>query len=92
MQGSSQRVFFVRARRHHLFLGALRHPRCPDLWQEVDIEFIRQAHHLMSLSVCVLKPNAGQAFHPVWVIILGRELGAFPHPAHLVEPATHRFC
>ena len=26
--------------RHDLGLRALRHPRCPDLGQEVDIEFI----------------------------------------------------
>jgi hypothetical protein len=80
----------VRAGCHHRFLGALRPPRCPDLWQEVDSACTRKDHHRMRLHVCVMKPHAGQAFDTVWVSTFGHELGAFLHPAHLVEPATHR--
>ena len=60
--------------------------------QEMNVECIRKDHHLMRLQVFVLKPNPGQTFEPVWVVIFGHELGAFPHPAALVEPAAHGFC
>ena len=92
MQCPSQIVFLVLAWRHDLVLRALRHPRCSDLWQEVNIELIRKHHDFMRLQVFVMKPNARQTLAPVWVIIFGHQLGPFPHPAHLVEPAAHGFC
>ena len=58
----------------------------------MNVEFIRTDHHLMRLQVFVMKPNTGQTFDPLWVIIFGHELGAFPHPADLVEPAADGFC
>src|SRR5918911_3242240 len=58
----------------------------------MNVEFIRKDHHLMRLQAFVMKPNPGQTFDPVWVVIFGRQFGAFPHPADLVEPAAHGFC
>jgi hypothetical protein len=54
-------------------------------------EFIGKDHHLMGLQIFVVQPNAGQTLNPVRVIIFGYQLGAFPHPAHLVEPAAYGF-
>jgi hypothetical protein len=84
-------MFLVRARRHDLVLRALPHPRCTDLRQEVDIEFIRKDHHLMRTQVFVLKPNPRQAFDPLRVVIFGHELSALPDPAYLMQPAPHSF-
>ena len=58
----------------------------------MDVEFIRKDHHLMGLQLCGMPPNPGQAFHPLWIVIFGRQLGPFPYPADLVEPAAHGFC
>ena len=91
MQRPSEIVLLVLPWRHDLSLRALRHPRRPDLGQEVNIEFIRKDHHLMRLQVFVLKPNTGQPLDPVRVVIFGDQLGPFPDPAHLVEPAAHGF-
>src|SRR4029453_9082983 len=92
MQRPSEIGLLIFSWRHDLSLRALRHPRCPDLGQEVDIEFIYQDHPLMRLQVFVLKSNAGQPLTPVRVIILGAQLAPFPDPADLMEPATHGFC
>ena len=90
MQRSSQIVLLIFAWRHDLGLRAVRDPRCPDLGQEVKIEFIRKDHDLMGLQVFMMKPNAGQTLNPLWVIIFGHQLRPFPHLAYLVEPAAHR--
>ena len=42
-------------------------------------------------DVFVLQSNAGQPLTPVRVIIFGDQLGPFPDPADLMEPATHGF-
>ena len=60
--------------------------------QEVDIEFIRKDHHLTRTQVVMLKPNPGQAFGPMRVVIFGHQFGACPDPADLMEPAAHGFC
>ena len=91
MQRTSQIVLLIFAWRHDLFLCPLWHPGCPDLRQQVNIEFIRKEHDLMGLQVFVTKPNAGQTLNPLWVIIFGHQLSPFPHPAYLVEPAAHGF-
>ena len=91
MQRPSEIVLLIFSWRHDLGLRALRHPRCPDLGQEVDIEFIDKDHHLMRVQVFVLKSHAGQPLNPVRVIIFGDQLGPFPDPAYLMEPATHGF-
>src|SRR5262252_2218802 len=91
MQCSSEIVFLVRPRCHDLLLGPLGHPGGADLWQEVNIEFIREDYHLMRTQVFVLKPNPSQAFNPMRVIIFGHQFGALPDPAYLMEPATHGF-
>ena len=92
MQCPSQMVFLILAWRHDLLLHALRHPNHPDLREEVNIKFIRKDHYLMRLQVFGMKPNANQTLDPVRVIIFGYQLGAFPYPAHLMEPAPHGFC
>ena len=38
-----------------------------------------------------MKSNAGQPFDPVRVVIFRDQLGPFPYPADLVEPAASRF-
>src|SRR6185295_14602376 len=86
-----QIVLLVLAWGHHLFLRPLWHPGRSNLRQQVDIEFIRKDHPLMRLQMFALKPNARQTLDPVWVVIFGHQLGPFPHPAHLVEPAAHGF-
>ena len=91
MERPGKRVVLVRAGRHDLVLRALPHPGCADLRQEMHIEFIRKDHHRMRLQVFMMQPNAGQAFAPVWVVIFGHELGAFPYSAYLMEPASYRF-
>src|SRR5262245_40026048 len=91
MQRPSQIVFLVRAWRPNFFLGALEHPGGSDLRQEVDIGWFRQHHHLMDLQPFSMPPNPGHAFHSLRVVIFGRQLGPFPHPADLVEPAAHGF-
>src|ERR671936_2448642 len=53
-------VFLVRAGRHDLFLCPLRHPGCPDLRQEVNIEFIGKDHDLMSLKMLLTKSTTVQ--------------------------------
>src|SRR5262245_47336128 len=39
----------------------------------------------------MLKPNPGQAFNPVRVVIFGHQFGPFPDPPNLMEPATYGF-
>jgi hypothetical protein len=91
MQRPSEIVRLILPWRHDLGLRALRHPSRPDLGQEVNTEFIRKDHHLMRLQVFVMKPNTRQTVDPVRVVIFGHQLGPFPHPAYLVEPASYRF-
>ena len=91
MQGSREIVLLILPWRHDLGLRALQHPRRSDLGQEVHIEFIRKDHHLMRLQVCVMEPNTSQTGDPVRVVIFGHELGPFPHPTYLMEPAAYRF-
>src|SRR5438445_12529356 len=89
MQRTSQIVLLIFAWRHDLFLCPLWHPGCPDLRQQVNIEFIRKEHDLMGLQVFVTKPNAGQTLNPLWVIIFGHPLSSFSHAAYLVVPGAH---
>jgi hypothetical protein len=77
MQRASQIVFFVYAWRHDLGLCALRHPRCPDRRQEMNIEFSRKDYHLMRWHIVVMKPTAGQPLDPVWVVSLGTSSARF---------------
>ena len=42
----------------------------------------------MPLSVLRLEPNPCEAVDPFWSAIFGNELGPFPHPAHVMEPAS----
>ena len=91
MQCPSQIVLLVLACGHHLFLRALWHPGRSNLRQQVDIELIREDHHLMRLQLFALKPYTRQPLDPVRVVIFGHQLVPFPHPAHLVEPAAHGF-
>src|SRR5215471_19731778 len=58
----------------------------------MNIEFIRKDEYLMSLQGFDLKPNACQTLGPVRVIIFGHQLGPFPYPADLMEPASHSVC
>src|SRR5262245_50391495 len=92
MPRSSPVVFFVLSWRHELFLRAWWHPRCPNLWQEVDSEFIRKHHEFMGLQVIVRTPNTGSPLEPVWIIIFGYQLRPFPHPADRMEPAADGCC
>ncbi len=91
MQRPSQIVLLVLPWCHDLCLRALRHPRRPDLGEQVNIPFICKDHHLMRWQVFIVKPHAGQPFDPVRVVIFGHQLGPFPYPASLVEPASYRF-
>ena len=75
MQRSSQRVLRIFAWRHDLFLCPLWHPGCPDLRQQVNIEFIRKEHDLLGLQVFVMKPTAGQTLKPLRVIYAGGGVG-----------------
>ena len=92
MQRASQGVLFIGARGHELCLRALEHPGCTALGQEMTIEFIRKHQDCMRLHVVRHKPNTGAPLDPVWLSIFGHELGAFPDPADLMEPAAHGFC
>src|SRR5262252_7711099 len=92
MERPSTRVLLMRAGRHDLFLRALPHPGCADLWQEVDSECIGKHHDRMGLQGVVVQAHPGQAIDTVRVVIFGYQFGAFPHPAELVEPAAHRVC
>ena len=78
LERPSKRVFLVSARRHDLVLRALRHPRCADLRQEVDVEFIRLDHHFTGLQMFMMIPQASQTLDPVRVVIFGHQLGACP--------------
>jgi len=91
MECPSKIVFLVRAGRPDLFLCPLRPPGCPNLWQEVNIEFIGKDHDFMRLPMFMMKPNAGQPLDTLRVVIFGRQFGPFPYPAHLVEPAAYGF-
>src|SRR5438093_6910535 len=59
----------------------------PHLGQEMDIEFISKHHHLTRLQALGMQANPSQAFDPLRVVIFGDQLGPFPHPAHVMEPA-----
>ena len=77
VERSCQIVLFVRAWCHDFPLLPLGHPRRTDLGQEMDIQFISKDHHLMGLQLLGMPPNPGQAFHPLRVVILGRQLARF---------------
>src|SRR5262245_3355191 len=91
MQRPSQIMLLILPWRHDLRLRAWRHPRCPNLGQEVDSECVHKDHHCMRWQVFGLKSNAGQPLNSVRVIIVGDQLGPLPDPASLMEPATHGF-
>ena len=57
----------------------------------MDIEFIDKDHHFLGLQVLGVKPDTGQTVDAVRSVIFGCQLGPFPHPAHLVEPASCSF-
>jgi len=54
----------------------------------MDIAFIRKDQSLLRLQVFGMPPNPGQALDPLWVVIFRHQFGAFPHPAHLMEPSA----
>src|SRR5687768_852796 len=91
IERTSQVVLLVLARRHDLFLASFGHPGRPDLGQQVNIEFISKDHHLMVLQGFGLIPDTSQTLEPFGIVIFSYQLGPFPHPAHLVEPASHGF-
>src|SRR5262249_31809510 len=84
----SQIVFFILPWRHDFCLAPLGHPRRPDFGQQMDIEFIRKDQPLMRWQVLGMPPNPGQALDPLGVVIFRHQFGAFPHPAHLMEPSA----
>ena len=88
MERTCQRVFVILPWRHDFFLAPLGPPRRPDFGQQRDSEFIRKDQPLMRLPVLGVPPNPGHALAPLWVVILRHQFGAFPHPAHLMEPAS----
>jgi len=92
IEGASQGVFFVLPWRHDFLLAALGYPCGPNLGQQVDIECIRKDHHLMCLPRLRMQANPGQALGPFRIVIFGDQLGAFPHPTQLMEPAAHGPC
>src|ERR671925_73123 len=83
-----QRVFVILPWRHDFCLAPLEPPRRPDCGQQMDIECIRTDKPLMRLQVLGMPPNPGQALDPLWVVIFRHQFGAFPHPAHLMEPSS----
>src|SRR5713101_4299217 len=89
IERASKIVFFILPWRYDFFLAALRHPRGPDLRQEMDIELISKDHPLVRLQALGVPPNPGQALDPLRVVIFGDQLGPFPHPAHVMEPAAY---
>jgi hypothetical protein len=70
-------------------LGPSGYPGGTDLGPQVDIELIGKDHDLMCLQRLGMKPNLGQAFDPLGIIILGDQLRPFPYPTHLMEPASY---
>ena len=92
IQGASEVVLRVLAGGHDFLLGPFGHPGRADLGQQVDIELIGKNHHLMHLPQLAMKSNTGQAFDPLWIIILGNQLRPFPYLIHLVEPAAYSPC
>ena len=91
MQRPRQIVLLVLPWCHDFHLGALGHPGRPHLGQQVHIQLIGKDHHLVRRQVFVMKAHTGQPFDPVWVVIFRDQLGPFPYPADLVEPAADRF-
>jgi len=87
MERASQIVFFILPWRHDFLLAPLRHPRGTDFGQQMDIEFIRKDHHRIRLPLLRMPPNPGQSLDALGVVIFRPQLGPFPHPAHLMEPA-----
>jgi hypothetical protein len=45
----------------------------------------------MRLQIFMMQPHAGQPLGALWVVILGYQLGLFPHLIHHVEPAAFGF-
>jgi hypothetical protein len=92
IQGASEVVLRVLAGGHDCLLGPFGYPGRADLGQQVDIELIGNNHRLMHLPQLTMKSNTGQAFDPLWIIILGNQLRPFPYLIHLVEPAAYSPC
>src|SRR6266581_4207636 len=92
IERTSKIVFFILPWRHDFLLAALGHPRGTDLGQQMNIEFISKDHHLMRLQLLSMPPNPGQALDPLGVVVFGHQLGPFPHPAHVMEPASYGPC
>src|SRR5215510_7078949 len=84
----STRMVFILPWRHDFLLAPLGHPRRTDFGQPMDSAFIRTDPHLIRLPLLSMPPNPSQALDPLWVVILGHPLGPFPHPAHVMEPAS----
>src|SRR5215467_9971081 len=88
IERASKIVFFILPWRHDFLLAPLGHPRGTDFGQQMDIEFISNDHDLTRLQALGMKANPGQALDPLRVVIFGDQLGPFPHPAHVMEPAS----
>src|SRR5215467_8361013 len=89
MERPSTRVLLMRAGRHDLFLRALPHPGCADLWQEVDSECIGKHHDRMGLQGVVVQAHPGQAIDTVRVVIFGYQFGAFPRSEEHTSELSH---
>src|SRR5262249_3772906 len=84
----SQRVFFILPWRHACGLAPPGQPRRPDCGPQRDSECIRKDQPLMRWPVLGMPPNPRPALAPLWVGSFRYQCGAFPHPAHLMEPAS----
>src|SRR5215831_9806424 len=56
-----------------------------------SIEFVGTHHRFPQPQLLIDEADAGQAVHPLGVIVFGHQLGSLPHPVELVEPTPHRF-
>jgi hypothetical protein len=90
VESASQIALGILAWRHDFLLLAFRHPGRPDFGEEMDIKLIGKDHNLMRLQVLSMKANASQALDALRVVVFSHQLGAFPHPTHLMEPTPNR--
>src|SRR5919109_3489991 len=87
VEGASEIMLFILPGCHHFLLAPLGHPGRPHLGQQMDIECISKHPHLTRLQALGMPANASQALDPLRVVIFGYQLGPFPHPTHVMEPA-----
>ena len=90
VQGTCEILFGVRAWRHDFALAPFGHPSRADLGQQMDVQFIGKDQYLIRGSLFDMPPNLGQALDALGVIIFRHDLGAFPDPAHGMEPSADR--